>query len=80
MHEPATPSLCSVPLPIVTSFFPLLFTYCEMFEGSTAKDTFEAKSKPEVEKTIGYAQTKTIYVQGQTFSNNSELSRHFSFC
>lgn len=50
-----------------------------MFEGSTAKDTFEAKSKPEVEKTIGYAQTKTIYVQGQTFSNNLELSRHFSF-
>lgn len=51
-----------------------------MFKGSTANYTFEAKSKPEVEKTIGYAQTKTIYVQGQTFSNNSELSRHFSFC
>ena len=49
-----------------------------MFKGSTANYTFEAKSKPEVEKTIGYAQT--IYVQGQTFSNNSELNRHFSFC
>lgn len=50
-----------------------------MFEGSTAKDTFEAKSKPEVEKQLATLRQKLFMSKAKPFQIIQSLAATLVF-
>ena len=50
-----------------------------MFEGSTAKDTFEAKSKPEVEKKLATLRQKLFMSKAKPFQIIQSLAATLVF-